>query len=427
MGTAELGILYRGMGRNALVMAALCTAVAAQELKPYEDATKVFRVDLPATWQVQTRRVKETLPLRFKIRVPDAKGPVHIDLYAFDGVQLTSRAQARFEQPAQVERWKATASGVSLHPLPHLRLDYKDKKGERRMVVHAYKRQLCRGLVLVLMCLKSDWPKVSGGYLNAAQGMSSTLGRYPAIPDDYERTEHAGFVYLSAPGVRRKARKRVEKIVAETQKWFVKLHGPITRPPSEPPLVFLHTLQREAGRLNRHAAVAEHGHLADVGGRAIYAVPVQRQGSRQHASLVAQIHRLLFAERYGLFYPAWVQAGENALFVERVETGKKWPCVTKAWRKSFLGVQLRLDALEPIHETTDWEFYVCHGMAYTLLFRCGPPEYRKAFGAFLKALATHGDWDRALKHHLFVLDQDKAMRDANTFLERRVKPVEPRR
>jgi len=326
-----------------------------------------------------------------------------------------------------VKRWKATASGLSLHPIPHLRLDYRNKKGERCMAVHAYKRKLCRGLVLVLTCLRSDWPKISGGYLAAAQGMSSTLGRYPAIPDGYERTEHSGFVFLSGPDVTRKTRKRIEKIIGETQKWFVKLHGPIERPPSEPPLVFLHAMKREAVHLNRDAAQSEYGHLAHVGARAIYAVPVQGRGSRQHGSLVAQIHRLLFVERYGSCFPEWVQAGDNALFVERVKTGKKMPCVTQAWRKTFHGVQLRLDELESIHDTTDWDFYVCHGMAYTLLFRCGPPEYRKAFEAFLKALGAHGDWDRALKYHLFVLDQAKLMRDANKFLERRVKPVEPRR
>jgi hypothetical protein len=387
------------MGRSALVLLALCAVATAQELKRYQDPAKVFSIDLPAAWEVRTRKGnRKSMVLKFTIKVPDVKGPVYIDFYSVDGVALTARAQARYDHPRLAESRKATESGLMLSPLPHVCLDFKDEKGAPWVTVVAFKRKLCRGLHLVLTCLRSELPKVRGAFLEAAQGAASTLGRFPVIAAGYERTEQAGFVFLSAE-----------------------------RPPSEPPLVFLHTLHQDARSRYKHPAEARGNHWARVGARALYAVPVEELRSEGHRCLATQIHQLLFAEKYGDIYPQWLAAAGSELFAERVACGKKLPFVTQAWKTAFPSVVTRLDQLESIHETTDWDTYVYHGMAYTMLFRLGPPQYRKAFDRFLKTLRAHGDWDRALRNHLHVLDQAELMAATNKVLARKVKGVKPRR
>ncbi len=52
------------MGRSALVIAALCTAATAQELKPYEDVTNVILDDLVSSCDPKWMLVESTWSVR---------------------------------------------------------------------------------------------------------------------------------------------------------------------------------------------------------------------------------------------------------------------------------------------------------------------------------------------------------------------------
>ncbi|MHC4974107.1 MAG: hypothetical protein ACYTG3_17445 [Planctomycetota bacterium] len=399
----------------------LLGVAAAQEAKRYESDGREFSLDLPAAWEVRTGG-GTTSVLVCDADVPNV-GRLVIRMAHLEGPALTARAQAFVERPTQKEKWKASRVDVHLLPLPHVVAVYENGS---RVAVYAFQRRLCRILSVYTDCTKEVWARVGPEFLRAAGSARCTLGRYPPVPEEgYKRSERDGFVYLTGKGVKAKQLKRIQKIVKETQKQFVKLHGPIVRPPDEPPLVFVHALKGLARPVSPKAADSRSGHRADHRARRLFTVPVAHLNSQAHADLVLQVHLLLFSEAYGEQYPVWARVGEGSVFALQAHAGVKPPVVTEGWRGRFVGFEYGLDRLESIYES-DWTKYCDHSTGYLLLFRYGPSKYRKAYQLFLAEYRATGDHEAAAQRHLLAFDQDELMDEADAFLNRKVKAVSAR-
>jgi hypothetical protein len=407
------------IGRTALLAALLATVAAAQETKRYESDGRQFSLDLPAAWEVETGGAT-TEVLTCDVEVAGV-GKFTIDMDNLEGPALSARAQAFVERPVQLKQWKGTAARVGLQPLPHVLVDYKDGDTEY-VAAYAFKRRLCRVLSVRTACSKKAWAKIGEAFLQAALTARCTLSRYPSLPEGYRSTRRDGFVYLTGKHVKAAQLKRIQKIVRETQKQFVRLHGPIERPPDEPPLVFVHAKKELARPLSKRAARSRSGHEADHRTRRLFTVPVADLHTQAHADLVFELHLLFFSEMYGEMYPSWARVGEGYALSMQAHARKKPPVVTAGWRTRFSDFAHPLDRLESIYDS-DWTGYCDHSTGYALLFRYGPREYREAFRAFLDEYRATGDHEAAAKRHLFRLDQAKLMNDAREFLRRKVKVV----
>lgn len=413
----------------ALLIVLACGVAAAQDggvpegLRRCQSDGREFSIDLPFAWQVQTGG-GTTSVLVCDADIPDV-GRLVIRMAVLEGPALTARAQAFVERPSQKKKWRASSSEVLLVPLPHIVAEF-EENGVKRVAVYAFTRRLCRILSVYTDCTRETWAKIGPAFLRAAASARCTLGRYPLVPEEgYKRTERDGIVFLTGKYVKPAQLKRIVKIVRETQNRFVKLHGPIVRPPDEPPLVFVHAKKGLARALSEKAADSRSGFLADHRTRRLFTVPVAELHTQAHADLVFQLHLLLFAEAYGEQYPSWARAGEGSVLALQAHAGRKPPVVTKGWRGRFAGFEHRLDRLEDIYES-DWTKYYDHATGYILLFRYGPSKYRKAYEAFLHEYRATGDHEAAAARQILALDLDQLRDDAEKFLVRKVKVVTSR-
>ncbi|MHC4492551.1 MAG: hypothetical protein ACYTDU_13100 [Planctomycetota bacterium] len=412
-------------GRALAALLLLGALAAAQETKRYGTEDGAYTIDLPATWEVETQAGKKAVLLA-RIRVPGLERRIYLDIYGLTPVNLAPRMQARYEAPAQVEVWKATSHEIGFDPLPWLRLDYKDEETALdEVAVYTFRRRLCRGIHVLLKCEPTVYPKVKDAFFAAALSARCTLPRWPNVPEGYDRREQDGFVFFTAPGVRAHDRKRIRKIVLDTQKDFVKLHGPIVRPPEEPPFVILHAYRQQARPYSKEAAKASQGQYSDHFARRIFAVPVPELRTAAHARLASETHDLLFVESHGDPDPCWARRGEGKLFGMRAQTGRKPPTVTRAWFSGFAGLSHPLDRLDALYDS-EFDSYVDHGTGYVLYFRHGPSKYRKAFEAFLTAYRASGDLQAARNVYLDPLDLTELQEKAGRYLARKLKPVESR-
>jgi len=401
------------MGRRLGLLLLLCTAAAAEDTQLCWSKDKRFSIEVPTSWVVE-RVPPGTFSLVVDAQVPGLSREVRISLARLEGPYLTSKAQAHYELETQRKRYKATVARYAPEPVPHIYLEH----GKNRVTLLTFTRSKCRGLTCFFECRKADFPAVRMACLKAGASAKSTLGRFPPLRlDGYKRSEKDGFVYLIDEKVHKDGLRRVQKTLAYVQKRFAKYHGKIVRPADEPVLVYVHSSKSLAPI--QAARTASRGNHSDIFGRRIFTVPLKKGDGPAERDLAHEAWYLFFTEYYGIDEPAWVRRGGSTWMWLEMKTGKKAPLVTESWFRDFTGVQLPLDALEPIRES-DWDSYRSHAAAYVLFFRNGPSKYRKAYRTYLEHLLETGDIKDAFRH-LRAFDQANLRDEVAAYVRKKLK------
>lgn len=402
---------------------ALCSVAQAEDEAPTKhelmsrDGT--VRVWVPVSWKLTEKNTVPTEALNYRVKVPGSDEPIDLRLYNLPGVQVTARAQALIERPAQRKRYETEQVEARFEPLPHLLIHY-TRDDREKLILITFTRIRGHGLHLRAEGPKEVVAPLVNQLIEAALTIRAEVKGWPApLPDTYTRKESKGIAYYLHPKVEAGSLKAIKKVISATTKAFQRRHGPVRRPKDEPLVVVVHKRKKDATPVSKNAA--EYGTMGSQEARRLYALVLPESNGFEHGRLSAELVDVLLHERYRTVLPSWFVKGEGWLAACRQRTGKKGPLAPSSWYTHVEPLTTNLNDLGDIEES-DWGAYVDHARVYLLLFRHGPSKYKKAYRGFLKAIDETGDAEVAMRQ-LLLLDMAQLRVDARNFLRTKVRPV----
>lgn len=381
-----------------------------------------FTIRLPEEWIAQPRDASERV-FAFDLDLPGTRAPAVLQVVRFDRMGDPRTAPYYYRENA-MKTFNGKRAERRARPLPMLIVHF-EQRGQPQVAALAFRSIRGNCFHVAFECPEDAWTAQEKVFLAMVKDIESDLPRWPAIPEGYRTKRKGAFLWALHPSVKGSL-SSMHKLAAWTEKRFRKTHGKLPKPePGTEPVIYVLTDRMQASAL--HEKAAERDFSTDLIGRRAFAVRVH-EGSDINArgSFVWNLHYLLFYLRYGDVKPDWIAQGESqAAFAECV-TQKPLPFVHASLVTAAAGLGfVTVPELEAVRErdSEGWRRQAFYSVA---VLRAGPSRYRAAYKRFLKEYAATSDWESALRNHLEPLDWE-ALRDAaRRYLERTVKPYEPK-
>ena len=422
-------LLLSGIVFLCLPCSAAAQEAAAPATKRWSDATDRVSIALPADWERVTvqqgsmEKLDEAV-IHVRVRAPGWDGPLTVWVAAWTGVSLTLPACIRgAHKRLSAEKPKHHTLECVDQPVPHFVKD--SGISAVHLTTFWFARMRGHGFSVELDCARTDLPRLRA----VLPAITATL-HYdgpvwpPRVTEGRTETQVDGFVILHRD-VPPDAVKWVKERVREVQRDFVDVHGPITRPEGEAPVIYLHaTLDQHAEIEPVRPKEPTASRLATEWWRAkrhILTVPPNHRGLQERTQFVEALVSLMLCERYGDPAPTWFEEGEYMLAAYRHEAGRELPAVPQRLHDLLRGFRRPLADMPNIRRLAGSTFhddYVAHAVGYVTLFHAGKRKWRDAYRAFLAELARTADGEAAAKAHLYSLDQDELRKDAKAWVQK---------
>ena len=278
-----------------------------------------------------------------------------------------------------------------------------------------YRRKAGRTVKLVLECPARDWKTFKPAFFKIAAGMSIDLPAWPPTPPGRKNKLKNGILFSGASDIKKKQMQEIQKCTFDVQKAMVSVHGPIRRPQDEPLVVYVHQLMAEHKRIASTDEVSEV--VYEPSWHRMFTVPIGERGAANRQQFVGSLAVMILGDFYGLEQPPWFGMGERIVASQRDSTKKKLPTATKAMLEELKAFSKKFAKLQTEKHSPAPE-YQAQCFAYIAMFHAGPPQYRKAYRAFLAELRKTFDAAEATRKHLLSLDQARLLKDVKTFISK---------
>jgi hypothetical protein len=407
----------------AILALAFAAARAADPPATQHVATddESIAIDVPADWKITREDLKDS-PLAFRVAVPASMGWGYLTVYHMNGMR-GERGQVyrdRRVQPGLHEDVQGVE--VGLEPTPWLTMLVKQNGHEMRKVW--IPRVIDRdGFSISFNCSPALWPALKDDTFRAAQSLTSKLGEWPKPPAGFHTSTRDGFRYFVATVVKEKDVETLHAVVLEQEARYAKLHGPLPKPASNPPVIVV-TPDNAMAMTITPEAKSETGYATQFVEGRVFAVPMKKDDFRAKSSFAERLVAMFHVQSMGeaSWAPEWLFHGERYVVQAEVWGGKPLPSFPPEFGTKLARSLGPFEALTKPN-AKDLE---AQSFAYVAFFRAGPKPYQDAFAAFLKDTAANGDWEAAQAKHLLSLDQDDLRVAAEKFVSKDLKMLKPR-